>query len=118
MKRILWLSRHNPLENQIEWLRQKYGEVQVIQDSKPFSSAEEIDKRYRDGSYDDMVVVAPLSVIAKLVDLKIRPLWAEMDEVPLDQAEVIADGRAGKRGYRFNRFRRIIGLQLTFEELD
>lgn len=118
MLKILWVSRHEPVRSQIEWLRRKFGEVQIDQDPRPFDSAEDIVKRYKDGAYDDMVVVAPLSVIAKLLERRIYPLWAEMDEVGKMDAEVTVEGRQGKRYYKFNRFRRIKGITMTFEELD
>ncbi len=113
MKRILWLSQHTPLPSQIKALKKLFGEIEVVKDPHPFSSAEDIVGRFRRGRYDDIVVVAPLSVIAKLVELGIKPLWAEMDQVPIEHAEVEAKGR----GYRFNRFRRIKKLHFEFEEL-
>lgn len=113
MKKILWMSQHRPLPSQISALKQIFGEIEVVQDPRPFSSAEDIVGRFRKGGYDDIVVVAPLSVIAKLVEFGVKPLWAQMDQVPPDQAEVSAKGR----GYRFNRFRRIKELNLVFEEL-
>lgn len=77
-------------------------------------SAEEIMKRFRYGSYNEMVVVAPMSVISRLVDLKIKPLWAEMVQVKSkEESEVEAKGRF----YRFNRFRRIKALRFEFEEV-
>lgn len=113
MKRILWLSRHKPLPSQIRELKRLFGEVEVVQDPNPFSSAEEIKKRFEEGGYDDLVVVAPLSVIQRLTQLGIKPLWAEMRQVPVEEAEVVATGR----GYRFERFRRIRAVKIEFEEL-
>lgn len=113
--KILWLSQHTPLASQIAELKRLFGDdVLLEQDPRPFSSAEEINQRYRAGGYGDLVVVAPLSVIARLVDLGIKPLWAQMDQVELPQAEV----RVKNRGYRFNRFRRVTALNLVFEELE
>ncbi|OHA09205.1 MAG: hypothetical protein A3B37_01555 [Candidatus Sungbacteria bacterium RIFCSPLOWO2_01_FULL_59_16] len=114
MKRILWLSQHRPLSRQIAELRWIFGEVEVLQDVNPFSSAEDIVQRVRDGGYDETVVVAPLSVIAKLCELGLRPLWAEMEQVVRrGEADVAARGRF----YRFVKFRRIKAVRLEFEEL-
>ena len=68
---------------------------------------------------DEVVVVAPLSVIQRLVELGLRPLWAEMEAIEaageLDpEREVDAPG--GRR-YRFRRFRRIVGVKIQFEEV-
>jgi len=114
MKRILWLSRHDPLPSQIERLKKIFGDVVVIKDSKPFSGAEDIANRFRNGKYDDLVAVAPLSVIAKLIEMGIKPIWAEMELVNPEEAEVEANGRY----YRFKKFRRINRIIFDFEDLE
>lgn len=87
-KRIVWFSRHEPLESQIKELKRLFGEeTEIIQDPKPFSSAEEVAKRYKEMGGDDMVVVAPLSVLGKLCQLGIKPLWADMEVVDPKNAE-------------------------------
>lgn len=113
-KKILWLSRHPWLPRQLEELRRLFGEIELVQDPKPFSNAEEIFQRFKEGGFAEIVVVAPLSVIAKLCDLGLKPLWAEMEVVEKEQAEVEAQGRF----YRFVRFRRIKAVKLEFEEID
>lgn len=62
---------------------------------------------------DEMVVVAPLSVISHICNQGIRPLWAEMKQVPIDQAEVIDKNQ----GYKFIKFRRVKRLALEFEDI-
>lgn len=118
--KILWMSRHAPLTSQEAELARLFGaEVRVEQDPRPFSSAEDIAVRYRDGGYDDLVVVAPLSVLARLVDLGLKPLWAEMTQVGRAEAEVTTPRRDGRTHYyRFDRFRRVKALRLEFEELE
>lgn len=112
-KRVVWFSRHKPLESQIIELKRLFGEdVEIIQDPKPFSNAEEIMKRYKEMNGDDMVVVAPLSVLGKLCQLCIKPLWADMELVNEKDAEVFAGGR----GYRFKEFKRVKKLVLEFED--
>jgi len=113
--RVLWMSRHDPLPSQIAALKRLYGEdTEVVKDPRPFASAEEIADRYRAGGYDDLVVVAPLSVLGKLCELGLKPLWAEMEAVSPEEAEVEAAGRY----YRFVRFRRVKRLVLEFEEVQ
>ncbi len=113
MKKILWMSRHKPLAVQIDALKEMFGfDTQVIQDPKPFSSAEEIVFRYKSGGFDDMVVVAPLSVISKLTELGIKPLWCQMNQVSSAQE---ADIIYRHRNYKFNRFRRIKTVRVEFE---
>jgi len=114
-KKILWMSQHRPLPMQLDALRRLFGEVEVQQDPQPFDSAEDIAERYRAGGYDDIVVVAPLSVIGKLVDLGIKPLWCQMDQV---KSAEDADISFRNRHYKFNRFRRVTALRLEFEEIS
>lgn len=115
MKRILWVSRHPPLPSQVVALTRHFKEVEVVQDNQPFSGAEDILGRYRQGGYDEMVVVAPLSVLGQLVNLGIKPLWAEMERLPEGQPGEV---KVGDRQFRFVRFRRVIALRLEFEELE
>ena len=113
MKKILWMSRHPWLKSQEEALRRIFGEVILEQISTPFMSAEKVLEIYKQGGYDEMVIVAPLSVIAKITEMGIRPLWAEMEIVPKEEAEVEAAGKY----YRFQRFRRIKEVKMEFEDL-
>jgi hypothetical protein len=89
---------------EIEWKRERFS----------FQSAENIVLDFREGGYDEMIIVAPLSVIARVVDLGVRPLWS--------QAQVIndpykADWSVKNRHYRFVEFRRVEKLVLEFSDL-
>lgn len=115
MTRILWVSRHMPLPSQIAELKRLYGEnTEIVPDPNPFDNAEEIAERAK--GYDDVVVVAPLSVIALLVTkYGVEPLWAEMQRVSDPaQAEVSLNGRH----FRFKRFRRIVAVTITYEDVQ
>ncbi|MCD6193300.1 MAG: hypothetical protein J7L26_07500 [Candidatus Aminicenantes bacterium] len=114
-KKILWISRHLIHPIQVSVLKRMFGkDVKIIQDPRPFDSTEEIVRRFKEGGYDDIVVVAPLSVIHKMVELGVRPLWAEAEQVE-DPSK--ADWNIKGRYYRFVRFRRIRQLRLEFEDL-
>jgi len=114
-KRILWMSRHKPHSRQIETLREMFGSETVVdQESRPFDDARQVAKRFRDGGYDDMVIVAPLSVIAVLCGEGIKPLWSEAAEEN-DPSKIEFRG-ARNQGYRFVRFRRIKRVALDFED--
>lgn len=100
---------------QLGALRRLYGaDVEVVVDPRPFDNAETVVRRFREGGYDDLIIVAPLSVIARIVDLGIRPLWAEA-VVVTDRSK--ADWETSGRLYRFVRLRRIRRLALEFEDL-
>ena len=114
-KKILWMSRHEPHRRQIETLRNTYGGDTIVeQESRPFDDARQIAKRFREGNYDDMVIVAPLSVIQVLCNEGIRMLWSEAVEEN-DPSKVEFRGARGQ-GFRFVRFRRIKRVALEFED--
>jgi len=109
MKRIYWVSRHNPHSSQVEALSKLFFcNVSIFRHDKPFRDAEEIIERFKDGNFDDLVVVAPLSVLDRLCQLGVKPLWAKC-EVCLP-----ADSQWGTFGrlYKFIEFRRIEKLEL------
>lgn len=114
-KRILWMSRHQPHWKQIETLRNIYGGDTIVeQEARPFDDARQVAKRYREGNYDDMVIVAPLSVIAVLCNEGIKMLWSEATEEN-DPSKIEFRGARGQ-GFRFVRFRRIKRVALEFED--
>ena len=53
------MSRHQPLQSQVDELDRIFGGCEVVQDPNPFEDAADIIKRYEDGGYDEIVVVAP-----------------------------------------------------------
>jgi len=114
---IVWVSRHAPLPAQIRALRERFGEnARIIVDPRPFSSAEEIVQRFREVNGDEMVVVAPLSVIAALCAQGIRPLYARMVPIPAVE-DPDTDCWASGRAYRFVQFERISEVRLVTEPL-
>lgn len=109
------MSRHEPHTKQVEALRVMFGQdVLIEQESRPFDDARQIGNRYRRGRYDDMVIVAPLSVIAVLCGERINPLWSE--SVEEDDPSKIDYRGARNQGFRFVRFRRIIRVALEFAD--
>ena len=79
--KVLWMSRHQPLQSQVDVLDRVFGACEVVQDPNPFEDASDIIERFKGGGYDEIVVVAPLSVIARLTEADVRPLWAEMETI-------------------------------------
>jgi len=113
--KILWMSRHTPHQKQVEALRQQFGQDVVIeQEPRPFDDAQQIVKRFHDSGYDDMVIVAPLSVIAALCNEGINMLWSEA--VKENSPKKVEFRGARAQGFRFVRFRRIKRLVLEFDD--
>lgn len=113
-KKIMWFSRHEILLSQRVELKRLFGnDVKIIPDGKPFSTADDVVKRFKFQQADEMVIVAPLSVIGAICDRGIKPLWAEMKLVPKVEAEVVVNDR----GFKFAKFRRVKKLALEFTEI-
>ena len=89
-------------------------DVELVEDMRPFDNAETIVQRVREGKFDDVIVIAPFSVLARMVDLGLRPLWAEAIQV-FDKTQ--SDWEVKDRMYRFTGFKRVKKLVLELEEL-
>lgn len=113
-KTILWLSQHRPNVPQEAGLRRLFGDVEIRQDVNPFEGAQEILARFQEGGYNDLVVVAPLSVIDHLCRLGLRPLWAETVQVPRREG---AHFSYRGRHYRFLRFRRVKAVRMEWTDV-
>lgn len=125
MKKILWVSKNEPLEPQILDLKKLFGDdIEITQDKNPFSDAADIVRRYKLGGYDEMVLIAPLSVCRVITDWGFKPLWSEMRIAkPNEPSDIEVYGnrekRTGnKRNYIFIRFRRLEGINMEFSDLD
>ncbi|MBI4022974.1 hypothetical protein HY375_02325 [Candidatus Berkelbacteria bacterium] len=114
-KRILWVSQYPLHRVQFGALRRLFGaDVQICHDIRQFCSAEEIASIFRQGGYDDLVAVLPLSVVERLIqDEGVRPLWSQTEPVDPDRADWVTKGR----GYRFKGFKRVGELILVLDDL-
>lgn len=121
MRVIVWFSRHPPLEKQRQELARLFPGSRLLQDPETFRDADDIVRRYREKSGSEMVIVAPLSLVAKLIERGIKPLWPDMREVPAEYLRAHQDSCVtAPRGrvLEFVRFRRLVGIDMQFEELN
>lgn len=111
-KRIVWMSRHPPTSTQSLELERLFPAHVLIVDARSFSGADQIVSRFHHERGDEMVVVAPWTVIRELVKRGLQPIYAEMRQVPCaDPHEVVLGGRH-RRCYRFVRFMHCRGVKL------
>lgn len=107
--KILWMSRHTLMGSQIAGLRQlDPGPIEIIHDPNTFGSAADIVARFRHSGADELALVAPLGVIQEVLELGVKPLWAEM--------VVVRDHRGFRRALEFRRWRRITAIEIRFED--
>lgn len=115
VKRLLWMSRHNPCLGQWRELRRIFGDdVCVYVDKERFDSAEDIRRRYMKDSYDDLVLVAPKDVYIKLIQFGIYPLRSLIGLCSSGEADIRC---LGKPRRRFLKFVRVIGFKLCEEDV-
>lgn len=80
--KILWVSRHNPLPCQWEFLRQRLGEIEIVQIVQHVPNADFVIELARQHETKYILPVLPLSFIAKLTELAqqhgIIVLWSKM----------------------------------------
>jgi len=92
-----------------------YGQDTVIdREVNAFDDARQIAEKFRNDGYDDMVIVAPLSVIQVLCNEGVKMLWSEATEEN-DPKRIEFYGARGQ-GFRFVRFRRIKRVIVEFED--
>lgn len=117
MKKVLWFSRHKPMEFQIPILRKVFGEDMVLEQrigNDAYMSAEKILQYMKDNYFDEIIMVAPLSVMAKVIELGIRPIKADVIEV---KSALGATFTYNGRHYKFIKFVRVVRLELVTEDL-
>jgi hypothetical protein len=109
IKTIVWFSRHLPTRSQLQALAALYPHHRLLLDTNAFSDATDVVRRFEERGGDEMVVVAPLTVIRELVKRGLKPLRAQMEQCAPTDAEV----HEGGRHYRFVRFTRITAIEVT-----
>lgn len=82
-KKVLWLSRHHPDKGEERELRRIFGAIEVVVDDHPIASengVEDVAGRMRSGQFDEVVLVAPTSILDGLCQKGIYPLWPVTSE--------------------------------------
>ena len=84
-QKVLWVSRHRPLQSQIKTLEKKLGAIEVWQLTGVVPSAEFVVERAIELGAKYIIPVLPLSFIARLVELARKHgftvLFARMREI-------------------------------------
>jgi hypothetical protein len=119
-KNIVWMSRHAPTPSQVRELDRLYPDHNFIVEGRPFSDAADIVRRFREVEGDEMVVVAPWTVINEIVKQGIHPLVAKMERVSCTskEAEVVLGSGKKRRCQRFIRFERCDGFDMKLSPVE
>ncbi|MEM4976419.1 MAG: hypothetical protein QXT64_03735 [Desulfurococcaceae archaeon] len=115
MKRILWISRHPPLPKEVEELERIFGKVQILQYASGVRDADHVIRLIKQYGADEVVTILPLSIIMRLTERGIHPLWPECVQVENGEYDFIDEGSGRK--YKFVRFVRVREVKLVTEPL-
>lgn len=105
------------MEFQRPILQKIFGDDMVLTERTgdgSYMSAENIVQFMRSNHFDEIVMVAPLSVMAKVIELKVYPIKADVIEIK-DAKE--ATFSFSGRHYKFIKFVRVMRLELVTEDL-
>jgi len=105
------------MEFQIPILKKIFGEDMVLDHkvgNDAYISAEKIAQTMKYHKYDEIIMVAPLSVIAKVLELGIKPIKADVIEVKDEKEKTFT---YSGRHYKFIKFVRITRIDFVTEDL-
>lgn len=108
MIKILWVSRHNPLPEQVDELTSVFGDIEITQYTDVVYSVGQLLEIYDDGMFDEMVVVLPVEMIRQLLVGGVKPLKAVMRREKISWNEVRLE---------HHHFERITCLEIQSEPL-
>lgn len=116
--KIVWVSRHPPIPRQLLELDRLWPLHDLSFDPRTWDGAREIVERFDRAGADEMVLVAPWTVMRAIVNCGIHPIYAKMRQVPCagPHETSIGSGRR-RRCYNFVEFERVRDLKLVLEPL-
>lgn len=118
---VVWMSKHHPVRSQTLELQRLFPGCAVLVDTRSYSGADEIVRRFHSWGGTEMVVVAPLHVINELVLRGIRPIKAVMQRVASTSPHAEVRVRAfnnNERAYRFVKFQRYKHFNIELEDIS
>jgi len=134
VSRVAWVSRHAPLPAQLAEIARLFPGAVLVDAGAHFRNAEELVARLDAAGAGAAVVVLPLSMIARAVELRpdILWIWSEMAPVHGDcpgpdscalfdmETDAWLPGAWGEPGrhVRFVGFRRITEVRVVLEPLE
>lgn len=103
--KVLWVSDHEWIQLQDDWIKKVFGPgARFVRGVSSWRTAADIARKFWEGGYDDMAVVAPQTVLDHLCRQGLRPLRPVTPQVRL---AVEADFSYNGRHFRFLGFERV-----------
>jgi len=107
-KRVLWLSRHAPTNEQVDALAQVLGPIKILQVSKTVSSGKEVKDLLREHQCDEVVAVLPLNILQQVIAQGIQPIRAVMSRELKENGEAV---------FHFQHFERVLEVTVKAKKL-
>jgi len=116
-KRVLWLSRHAPTEEQCLDLEATLGPVEIIQHTESVRDAEEVIFLMAEHRCDEVVAVLPLNILADLVKKGIKPIRAVMERRIVKRGLSDDGEETLEAEFKFKYFERVLKVEVETERL-
>ena len=107
-KRVLWLSRHAPTEEQTQELERILGPCEIVQVSRTVNSGKEVKDLLRENQCDEIVAVLPLNILQQVISQGIQPIRAVMSRELKENGEAV---------FHFQHFERVLEVTVRTERL-
>lgn len=99
--KLLWLSRHEMSAEQLNALRDAYGEIDILQINKTFDNVQEL-VPYVDMA-DILAVVLPLEMVAELLKITDKPVI-----YAVNGREFTADGKVAFTFKGWRQYKKVV----------
>jgi len=136
MEKVLWVSRHKPLPSQLEYLKNKLGDFEIVEYPYPIGTAEQAVEIVKRNNAKYVIPVLPLSFIAHLVTSAQKEgftvLRAEMENIhncsqhscpdynsetdTIMESKDFSTNETIYRHFRFKEFRKLKAIEIVTEE--
>lgn len=118
----MWHSAHTPHTLEIAEMKKIFGNDVVVdmhgsgRGQRSYLSAKEIIKTFKDGHYDELFMIAPLSVIQAVLSLSVQPLKARVEQIQSPNGH---DFEYHGRYFKFlsPMFERVVEIKIVTENL-
>ncbi|MEM2100350.1 MAG: hypothetical protein QXP45_03310 [Thermoproteota archaeon] len=103
------------MPKEVEALEKVFGKVQIFQYASGVRDADHVLTLISQYKADEIVTILPISIIMRLCERGVYPLWPECLQVNSNDYDFIDEGSGRK--YKFIRFVRVRGVRMIVEPL-
>ena len=80
--RLLWLSRHDPYDDQVNELKHIFDDdLEIVVSPNPVKTGAEVVQLMKRANCDEVCAVLPINLIEEIVELGVQPIRAQMHRI-------------------------------------